>query len=290
MSILPLTALAFFVIFSLALTCTSQNLSTRDLLVAPQELIAAREESQSTDFEPQAATMASGQRPAAASVSNQPPSVKDLSPDRASPQKAGTTVTWTATASDPEADSLLFQFWLSGPSTGNAWKAMTDWSASQTWNWTTNEIDTGNNIIDVRIIDGHNAGPDKWDSHLSAEYFIESGSIFDPGSRPSLLSLKSDRQSPQDSGARVTWTASAVDPEGDTVLYQYWLKGPSTEEQWTPVTSWTTNNRWIWNTAQAKAGIYTVEVKIRDGYHAGPESADDFTRMPYVLRQSGIIK
>jgi hypothetical protein len=280
MSILSLTALAIFVIFAIMLTGASQNVSTRDLLVAPQDLIRAEDTPQLLKLE----------LPTVPSGSNQLPSLKSISPDKLSPQKAGTIVAWTATASDPEGDPLLFQFWLNGPSTGNTWKPMTGWSEAQIWNWTTNEIDTGNNIIDVRIRDGHHANDDKWDSHLSAEYFIESGSIFDPGSKPSLLSLKSDRQSPQDLGARVTWTAMASDSEGDTVLYQYWLKGPSTEEQWTPVSSWTTNNQWTWNTAQTKAGIYTVEIRIRDGYHAGSESADDFIRMPYVLRQSGIIK
>jgi hypothetical protein len=267
-------------IFIITFNCMGQTVSTKDLLVTPQDLIRAQE----------APELGPPSKPAVADESNQPPSAGSVLPDRDSPQKAGAVIVWTGTATDPEGDMILYQFWLNGPSTGNVWKPMNAWSESNVWNWTTNEVDTGNNIIDMRVRDGKHAGPEKWDSHLSAEYFIESGNIFDPGNKPALLGLRSDRQSPQDLGARVAWTADALDPEGDTVLYQFWLKGPSTEEQWIPVTSWTTNNKWIWNTAQSRAGIYTVEVKIRDGYHAGAESSDDFRRMPYILRQIGIIK
>jgi hypothetical protein len=76
----------------------------------------------------------------------------------------------------------------------------------------------------------------------------------------------------------------------DTVLYQYVLKGPSTEEQWLPVTLWTTHDTWVWDTALSKAGIYAIEVRIRDGYHADTESSDDSKRVTYIVRQKGIIE
>jgi hypothetical protein len=88
----------------------------------------------------------------------------------------------------------------------------------------------------------------------------------------------------------VTWTAKASDPDKDTVLYQFVLKGPSTEDVWLPMTLWTTNNIWTWDTNPAKAGIYTVEVGIRDGYHCDAESSDDFKRVVYIIKQKGIIR
>jgi len=56
------------------------------------------------------------------------------------------------------------------------------------------------------------------------------------------------------------------------------------------MTIWTTNNAWTWNTAQSKAAIHNIEVRIRDGYHADAESSDDSRRMTYILRQTGIIE
>lgn len=225
---------------------------------------------------------------------NQPPVAKSLTPDTEDPQSAGTTIVWTGEAYDPDSDRMLYQFWLNGPSTGNKWKPMTDWSESNTWNWTTSPIDIGNNIIDIRIRDSHHTGPWGWDSHISAEYAIEDLVGAESGSRmnskPSILGLRSDRQSPQDQGTKITWTITASDPEGDTILYQYWLKGPSTEDQWVPDTDWSTSKSWLWNTAQTKAGIYTIEARIRDGYHANIDGSDDSKRAVYVLKQTGIIE
>lgn len=225
---------------------------------------------------------------------NQPPSAKSLTADREGSQIAGSTIIWTGNAYDPDGDRLLYQFWLNGPMTGNTWKPMTGWTENNTWNWTTSPIDIGVNIIDLRVRDERHAAPWGHDSHISAEYDIDNimgiGSTMKSNSRPSLLNIKSDRPSPQDKGIKVTWTAKASDPDKDTVLYQFVLKGPFTEEQWLPMTPWTTNNVWTWDTDPSKAGIYTIEVKIRDGYHSDVESSDDFQRAAYVIKQKGIIK
>ncbi|MDM7935562.1 MAG: hypothetical protein QUS08_09270 [Methanothrix sp.] len=225
-------------------------------------------------------------------ATNQAPSAKSLTPDRDGPQAAGSTIVWTGSAYDPEGDRLLYQFWLNGPLTGNTWKPMTMWSENNTWNWTTSMIDSGVNIIDMRVRDGRHAAPWGYDSHISAEYHIyaSAGGVSRTNAIPSLISIRSDRQSPQEKGARVTWTAKASDPDGDTILYQYLLKGRSTEEQWQTMTPWTTNNIWVWDTGQVRAGIYMIEVRIRDGYHAGIEGSDDSEMTPYVVMQKGIIE
>ena len=225
---------------------------------------------------------------------NQAPTAKSLTPDQEGPLTAGSTIVWTGDAYDPDGDKLLYQFWLNGPATGNTWKPMTSWNEDNTWNWSTSPIDSGVNIIDMRVRDGHHAAPWGHDSHISAEYGIDNTAGIGGSSRmnsgPTLLSVKSDRQSPQDKGVKVTWTAKGSDPDKDTILYQYFLKGPSTEEQWLPMTAWTTNNVWTWDTGQAKAGIYMIEVWIRDGYHADVDNSDDTKRMPYVVMQKGIIQ
>lgn len=265
---------------ALALISLGQATVTSDMLPSPKDMLHGKEIQKPVPVTAYAVSQGS----------NHPPSAGSISPDKKSPQMAGETISWTGLAADPDGDELLYQFWLNGPSTGNNWKAMTNWSRSNTWDWTTHPIDSGNNIIDMRVRDGYHAGLGGWDSHLSAEYFINGEDFQTFNNKPRLLNLKSDRQSPQDQGAKVTWTTMALDDDGDTIFYQYWLKGPSTEEQWMPVTLWTTNNVWTWNTAQADGGIYSVEVRVRDGYHEGTESSDDSKRVAYIVRLSGIIK
>lgn len=63
---------------------------------------------------------------------NQPPENPTLTPDRSSPQLAGTTIKWTASATGPDGDPLYYQFRLKGPATGNLWTIMRDWSTDNT--------------------------------------------------------------------------------------------------------------------------------------------------------------
>lgn len=264
-------------LLAIAVICLGQAVTTKDLMLAKNTQNSAP------------ITYLTG-----TGAVNQPPSAKSLTPDQEGPQSAGSTIIWTGNAYDPDGDKLLYQFWLNGPLTGNTWKPMTSWTENNTWNWTTSPIDTGVNIIDLRVRDEHHAAPWGHDSHISAEYSIDSIAGIDgtikANSKPSLLNIKSSRPSPQDRGIKVTWTAKASDPEKDTVLYQFILKGPSTEDVWLPMTLWTTNNIWTWDTDLSKAGIYTIEVRIRDGYHSDVESSDDFKRAAYVIKQKGIIQ
>ncbi|OPY50206.1 MAG: hypothetical protein A4E48_01988 [Methanosaeta sp. PtaU1.Bin060] len=259
----------------MAFFCPAQAVTTQDLLQA--------QNSQGQGLIPSSI----------AGAANQAPSAKSLTPDQEGPLTAGSTIIWTGYAYDPDGDKLLYQFWLNGPLTGNKWKPMTGWTENNTWNWTTSPVDSGVNIIDLRVRDGRHAAPWAYDSHISAEFDINDiagiGST-KPNSKPTILSIRSNRQSPQDKGTKVTWTTKASDPDGDTILYRYFLKGASTEDQWVPVASWTTNNIWMWDTGQSKAGVYMIEVRIRDGYHADVESSDDYERVPYVVMLKGIIE
>ena len=62
---------------------------------------------------------------------NAPPKLTALTSDKKSPQSAGGAVKWTATAIDANKDPILYQFWLRGPATGNAWRVVQDWSAQE---------------------------------------------------------------------------------------------------------------------------------------------------------------
>ncbi|NYT02690.1 MAG: hypothetical protein GKC10_08045 [Methanosarcinales archaeon] len=213
---------------------------------------------------------------------NQPPTLISFVPDRMFSARPGSTVVFAAQASDQDGDRVLYQFWLNGPATGNIWKAMTNWTEVGIWNWTTTAADAGNNILEVRVRDGRHADADRWDDLLTLEYFIEEGTA---GRTPTIAGFEPDRQSPQPHGTRIVWTATAFDPDGDTVLYQYWLKGTSTDDLWKAKSPWTTSPVWTFDSSQYQPGIYMVEVRIRDGYHAGADGWDDFKRASYVIRQ-----
>jgi Mg-chelatase subunit ChlD len=83
---------------------------------------------------------------------------------------------------------------------------------------------------------------------------------------PTIDSMTSDKTSPQDARTAITWTANAIDPDGDLVLYRFFLDG------W-PMTQWAEDKTWIWVAGQA--GSYRVEVQVRDAKHADPNGLDD---------------
>ena len=85
---------------------------------------------------------------------------------------------------------------------------------------------------------------------------------------PKLISLTSDKPSPQDTGTVVTWTAEAKDPENDQIFYKFFLND-------NPVTKWITDNTWAWNTNDTDVDENQIEVQVRDGKHAGPAGFDD---------------
>ena len=178
---------------------------------------------------------------------NNPPAVTDLASDLASPQVAGATVTFTASASDPENDPLQYMFLLDG-------QPKTSWTDNPSWAWTTAATDIGSHSIEVRAKDNkHN--PDG-DSSKAIDFVISAP----PNNPPAVTDLASDLASPQVAGATVTFTASASDPENDPLQYMFLLDGQ-------PKTSWTDNPSWAWTTAATDIGSHSIEVRAKDNKH-----------------------
>ncbi|MDF0593660.1 hypothetical protein P0O24_08695 [Methanotrichaceae archaeon M04Ac] len=212
--------------------------------------------------------------------SNSPPTATSLMPNRESPQVVGSSVTWTATATDPDGDLIYYRFWLKGPSTGNAWKDMTGWTAKDSWTWQTTGSDVGTSSVNVWIRDGKHAGTDGWDSYQVREFTV---AVPRTNSPPTATSLTPNRESPQSAGSSVTWTATATDPDGDLIYYRFWLKGPSTGNAWKDMTGWTANDRWTWQTTGSDVGTSSVNVWIRDGKHAGTDGWDSYQVREFVV-------
>jgi hypothetical protein len=104
--------------------------------------------------------------------SNSPPIVNSITSDKTSPQSAGTIIKWTTKATDTEDDPILYRFWLKGPSTGNAWKVVADWSTDNQWTWSSTSPYAGIYRVFVYARDGKHAPATAYDSARGQDYML----------------------------------------------------------------------------------------------------------------------
>jgi len=89
-----------------------------------------------------------------------------------------------------------------------------------------------------------------------------------PNQPPTVTSLGPDPTALRvDRGA--IWTASASDPEGDPVFYCFWLRGPSTGDDWELQQNWSAEAKWEWRPSQR--GVYRIGAYATDGRHSADE-------------------
>ena len=181
---------------------------------------------------------------------NQTPVLHSLTADVASPQIPGTTIIWTANATDADSDPLFFRFLHNGPVTSGVWQPVTEWSDAKTWNQTTSSSDTGENQVKAQVRDGKHAAEDGFDSEVVAFFTISepamniSGASYDDKNGNGIL----------DSGeALAGWTIRLV--------------GPGSE------VSALTREDGSYRFEQLKAESYTVSETLPPGWKAiNPES------------------
>jgi len=114
----------------------------------------------------------------------------------------------------------------------------------------------------------------------TTEQPIKIGQLAKADSATIISSLQPDKPSPQGAGTTITWTAAANQRD---LLYRFFLKGPATNDQLISKTNWTANNVWIWNTTASDIGDSQIEVQVRDGKHAGPDSFDDHKDASFTI-------
>lgn len=88
---------------------------------------------------------------AAGTKTSGPSLIKSLTPDKPSPQMAGTSITWTASINDQNKEKLSYNFLLKGPSTSGQFVEQTGWIAANTWTWNSTDKDVGDNHIEVQV-------------------------------------------------------------------------------------------------------------------------------------------
>ena len=186
-----------------------------------------------------------------------------LTPSLPSPQGAGTSVAWTATAAGGQAP---YQYqWLVYD--GTAW-TQSAWGPNGTLAWTP-VLASEEHQVAVRVRSAWNSGP----RELSAvRTYVVLPRVTNLALTPSVLS-------PQPPGTVVTWTAT---PTGGQVPYQYqWLTYDG--RAWTQ-SAWGNGNTLVWQ-PMAASTAYQVAVRVRSAWNTGTRdeaAIETYVVMPMV--------
>src|SRR3989449_654279 len=168
-----------------------------------------------------------------------------------SPQAAGATVKFTATATG--CPNPLYQFWLQAP--GGGWSVAQAYSSNNTWNWSTSGLGAGTYALDLYARDATSTAA--YDAHLSPNptYVLNAAST-----TCTSVTEAATPASPQSPGATVKFTASATGCPNPT--FQFWLQAPG--GGWSVTQAYSSNNIWSWSTSGLATGTYTIDVYARD--------------------------
>jgi len=196
---------------------------------------------------------------------NDPPVIDELRADKESPQQPGSAITWTVDAADPNGDQILYRFFLDDEPT-------TNWKVENSWTWTA-PSEEGSYRIEAQVRDGTHAGLNGMDHRRAVSFQITSPTAVEPDNQPPVID---DLVGEQNNATAIIWTATAMDEEGDQILYRFYLNNRS-------MTDWITDGTWTLNTADADVGENRVAVEIRDGKHSDPDGYDDAEFVQFEL-------
>ncbi len=188
-----------------------------------------------------------------------------ITPDRPSPQWAGTTVRWTATASDCTGP-CSFKWWLDS---GTGKVLVQDWSTTAGWSWTPTVPAAGYRItVWVR-------GADNTEDRDEAD----TNDLYDVVERPRVTSVRltADKPSPQPVGTTITVTAA---PSGGVPPYSYkWQMYTGTS--WVALQDWSSAATYGWTPMLANLGL-RLFVRVRSaGNTSSAEEAS--TNVQYAI-------
>jgi hypothetical protein len=97
---------------------------------------------------------------------NKLPEITNLTANPPSPQPAGSVITWTAEANDPEKDEISYMFFLND-------EMVRDWKSDNLWVWKIPAEKAGSsNSIEVRAIGSKHAGKNGSYAKRSAEFKV----------------------------------------------------------------------------------------------------------------------
>ena len=177
----------------------------------------------------------------------------------ASPQLAGTTVTFTASASG--CPQPLYQFWILAP--GYQWKVGQAYSSTATFSWSTTGLAPGSYLYTVWARDSSSPGTSCGSLGCEDAYFP--GTAYNLTSPCASATESAAPASPQLSGTTVTFTAASTGcPQP---LYQFWILAPG--HAWQIVQAYSGSATFSWNTTGLAPGSYLYTVWARDASSPG---------------------
>jgi len=208
-----------------------------------------------------------------------PPAISlSLAASPVSPQAAGSTIVFVATASP--AEGLEYRFLLLGPGTGSVWRDLSGWISRNSFSWRPEAADAGSSTIKVEARSGKSLP----DAVAGISYSITA----DTNELPVISSLSSSLASPRGQGTKIEFICQATDADGDPIYYRFFLSGPGTASKKKLVQDWSQKNAWSWQPSREDIGSSTIEVQIRDGQHAGLGSYDDCKSLAFVVSVNSI--
>ncbi|OLC67131.1 MAG: hypothetical protein AUH69_05285 [Actinobacteria bacterium 13_1_40CM_4_65_12] len=187
-----------------------------------------------------------------------------------SPQAAGATVKFTATATG--CPNPLYQFWLQAP--GGGWSVAQAYSSNNIWNWSTSGLGAGTYAFDVYARDASSTAA--FDAHISPNptYVLTASST-----TCATVTETATPASPQSAGTAVKFAAGATGCPNPT--YQFWLQAPG--GGWSVAQAYSASNTWNWSTSGLGAGTYTLDVYARDATSTAAYDAHLSPNPTYVL-------
>ena len=125
--------------------------------------------------------------------------------------------------------------------------------------------------VGVWVRDGKHASSTGYDARLIVNgYSVTSAPLAPANQPPTVSALARIRRLRRLWVQLITWRSSAIDPEGDSISYRFWLQ--SGTGAWVVTQDWSSSNSWSWN--PNVAGTYNVGVWVRDGKHASSTGYD----------------
>ncbi|HKW72565.1 MAG TPA: IPT/TIG domain-containing protein [Candidatus Dormibacteraeota bacterium] len=172
-----------------------------------------------------------------------------LTSNKTSPQAAGVSVTFTATASGTNCTTPLYEFWTWDSNAG--WTIRQPYGSNATLILNTTGMAPGSYTVDVWVEEtGSAQGPNAYET-FALESWIVGGCEF--------ASLSPN---PATSGGTATFTASAGGAGCDQPQYRFWLWSASTgyvmKQDYSAATTWSLD------TTSLGAGNYTVVVHVKE--------------------------